>query len=120
MDPKPKVTQAPQQLSPMEFSSPFARTDMVSSTSGADIDAGEKRKKAEVIDLTSDEGDPPLKRRKLSVDSFIAYALLSSIDNREILSGKTPTGSPENGQCQISPQPHLTRTQKRTSEVEAF
>ena len=69
MESKPKATQAPQQLSPIVSSSPFAKTEMVSSTSGSDINAGEKRKKAKVIELTSDEDDPPLKRRKLVVDS---------------------------------------------------
>jgi hypothetical protein len=88
MDSKPKVTQAPQQLSPMEFSSPFARTEMVSSTSGADIDAGEKRKKAEVIDLDKRRRRTSSETTEAISGSFIAYALLSSIDNREILSGK--------------------------------
>ena len=68
MDSKPKATQTTQQLSPIVSSSPFPMSEMVSSTSRTDINAGEKRKKAEVIELASDEDDPPLKRRKLLVD----------------------------------------------------
>ena len=69
MHPRPKVTQLPPQLSPTASCSPSVKADVVSSTSGRGTDAGDKRKKVEVIDLKSDEEDPPLKRRRLSVDS---------------------------------------------------
>ena len=69
MDLKPKATQTPPQPSPAVPIPPSVKTDAVYSTNGRGINAGEKRKKAEVIDLTSDEEDPPLKRRKPSVVS---------------------------------------------------
>ena len=66
----PKSTETPPHLSPIASGSPSVKADMVPSTSRRGTNAGEKRKKAEVIDLTSDEDDPPLKRRKPSVDSL--------------------------------------------------
>lgn len=97
MDPKPKVTQTPQQLSPVVSSSPIAKTDIVSSTSGTNVNAGGKRKKAEVIQLTSDEDDPPLKRRKLSVDpSTPTRPYQASIKQRPSVARQFATGSPRN------------------------
>lgn len=66
----PKATHTAPQLSPTASRSPSVQIDTVSSTSGRCTNAGEKRKQAEVIDLKSDEEDPPLKRRKLSTDSI--------------------------------------------------
>jgi len=97
MDSKPKFTQTPQQLSPIVSSSPFAKTDTVSSTSGTDINAGEKRKMTEVIQLTSDEDDPPLKRRKLSVDpSSPTRSYQASIKERPLVARQLASGSPRN------------------------
>lgn len=97
MDPKPKVTQTPPQLSPILSSSPFAKTDIVSSTSRTDIGAGEKRKKADVIQLTSDEDEPPLKRRKRLVDSpSPTRSYQVSMKERPSVARQLATGSPRN------------------------
>lgn len=69
MHPRPKATQLPPQLLPTASCSPSVKADVVFNTSGRGTDAGDKRKKVDVIDLKSDDEDPPLKRRRLSVDS---------------------------------------------------
>ena len=95
MDPKPKVTQTPPQLSPILSSSPSTKTDVVSSTSGTNIGAGEKRKKADLSQLTSDEDEPPLKRRKRSVDSSSpTHSYHVAIQERPSVATQLATGSP--------------------------
>ena len=95
MDPKPKNTQTPPQRLPIASSSPCVKAATVSSTAERDIHAGEKRKKAaEVLDLTSDEEDPPLKRRKLLVDSSSTHSYQVSKIGKSSVAKHFASGSP--------------------------
>jgi len=95
MDPEPKATHIPPHLSPIVSSSPCAKTNTNYSTSGTDINAGEKRKKLEVIELTSDEDDPPLKRRKLSVEfSSPTRSYQASVTEKSLVAKQFASSSP--------------------------
>jgi hypothetical protein len=95
MDLESKAIQPRQQLSPIVSSPPCAKPDAISSTSRTVFNAGEKRTKAEIIELTSDEDDPPLKRRKLAMDfSSPTRPYQVSITEKPSVAKQLASGSP--------------------------